>query len=195
MCTATVSAQQLRRNDWAIASGEFRLTSSRFASLQEDSIPATSKWNEKWNMEHSPLKATVLAATLPGAGQIYNKKYWKLPILYGGLGTCVYFIADNTKEYRKWRDSFIAANDGNDDTVPEMSPLQYNLDANQETWRKYTEISYMALMGVYVLQIIDANVDAHLFYFDVSPDVGLHIHPSLINTGQWKAGLGISLRL
>jgi hypothetical protein len=160
----------------------------------QDSLPLTA-WQKKWRMDHSPLKATLMAAALPGAGQIYNKKYWKLPILYAGMGTCVGFIVHNTREYRVLRDSFIAANDGDPNTIPELDPQRYNLDVEQDRFRRYTELSYMALLGVYILQIIDANVDAHLFYFDVSPDLSLEFHPTLLNTGRVHPGLGISLRL
>lgn len=172
-----------------------RLTSyNTYHALSEDSVPLTP-WQKKWRMEHSPLKATLLAAALPGAGQIYNKKYWKLPILYAGMGTCVGFIVHNTKEYRVLRDSYIAANDGDPNTTPELDPQRYNLDTEQDRFRRYTEISYMALLGVYILQIIDANVDAHLYHFDVSPDLSLEFHPTLLNTGRVQPGLGISLRL
>jgi hypothetical protein len=165
------------------------------SAAASDTTGKQSNWSRKWNMEHSPLKATVMAAVLPGAGQVYNRKYWKLPILYAGMGTCVYFIADNTREYRKWRDSYIAANDGDPATVPAYDPAKYRLDYAQDLYRRWTELSYMALLGVYILQVIDANVDAHLFYFDVSPDLSLQIHPSLLNTGRAYPGIGISLRM
>lgn len=172
-----------------------RLTSyNAYHALSEDSVPLTP-WQKKWRMEHSPLKATLLAAALPGAGQIYNKKYWKLPILYAGMGTCVGFIVDNTREYRVLRDSYIAVADGDPNTVPEYSGSASDLDTEQDRFRRYTEISYMALLGVYILQIIDANVDAHLYHFDVSPDLSLEFHPALLNTGRVQPGLGISLRL
>ena len=173
------------------------LQSADYTTLRlaaQDSVPLTA-WQKKWRMDHSPLKATLLAAALPGAGQIYNKNYWKLPILYAGMGTCVGFIVHNTREYRLLRDSYIAAADGDPNTVPEFNASASVLDTEQDRFRRYMEISYMALLGVYVLQIIDANVDAHLYYFDVSPDLSLEFHPTLLNTGRVQPGLGISLRL
>ncbi|MCC6599552.1 MAG: hypothetical protein IT223_02645 [Crocinitomicaceae bacterium] len=133
----------------------------------------------------------MLAAALPGAGQIYNKKYWKLPILYAGFGVCTYFIADNTKNYHEWKNAYVASADGNPTTVPSIDPLKYNLNKGQELYHRWLDISYMCLAGVYILQIIDANVDAHLFYYDVSRNLSMNIHPSLISTGQISAGIGI----
>lgn len=146
---------------------------------------------KKWNMTHSPLKATVFAAALPGAGQVYNHKYWKLPILYAGIGTCVYFIVDNTKIYRAYRDAYVASADGDPNTVPAIDLTSYNLDATQEIYHKYMDISYMSLVGVYVLQIIDANVDAHLFYYDVTPNLGLSVLPTAVSTGHITPGISI----
>lgn len=163
-------------------------------SATTDSLPP-GKWRTKWNMPHSPLKATIYSAVLPGAGQVYNKKYWKLPIVYGGLGACTYFIIDNTREYRKWRDSYIAAFDGNPNTVPQYDPTQYRLEYAQDLYRRWTELSYMAFIAVYLIQVVDANVDAHLFYFDVSRDLSMRVHPTLLNTGRVLPGLGVSLHL
>jgi hypothetical protein len=154
------------------------------------------RMKKKWAMEHSPLKATVYSALLPGVGQMYNKKYWKAPIVWAGLGTCVYFIVDNTRNYRLYRDAFIAQEDDDPSTVPQISldPGQtIDLDEAQDTYKRWLDISYMALAGVYVLQLIDANVDAHLFYFDVSPDLSLHILPSFFLAERTTQGLTLSL--
>jgi len=187
----TVLFAQLRRTtigEWTFPE------SSTTTSFGGDTLPK-SNWSKKWSMPHSPLRATVYSAVLPGAGQIYNKKYWKLPILYAGLGTCTYFIIDNTREYRKWRDSYIAAFDGNPNTVPQYDPSEYRLEYAQDLYRRWTELSYIAFIAVYLIQVVDANVDAHLFYFDVSRDLGMHIHPTLLNTGRVMPGIGLSIRM
>lgn len=151
------------------------------------------KMSLKWNMEHSPLKATLLSAALPGAGQYYNKKYWKMPIVYAGLGTCIYFIQFNNSKYNYYKGAYILQNDGDASTNPSAEFDNIDLDAAQEYYHKMRDISYMSLVGVYVLQIIDANVDAHLFHFDVSPDLSLNIHPNVIMTNQPIQGLTIGL--
>ncbi|MFN8777132.1 MAG: DUF5683 domain-containing protein [Flavobacteriales bacterium] len=167
---------------------------TKVAPVHADSLPQ-SRFRQKWNMEHSPLRATVYAAVLPGAGQIYNRKYWKLPILYAGMGICVGFIIDNTRQYRTLRDSYIAVADGDPSTKPPLEGTASSLDSEQERFRRYTELSYMALIGVYMLQIIDANVDGHLHYFDVGPNLSLNVHPTLLNTGRVQPALGFTLRL
>jgi hypothetical protein len=143
-------------------------------------VSDSSKFQLKWNQSHSPLKATIYSAVLPGSGQVYNHKYWKAPIVYAGLGTCIYFISDNTKNYRYWKNAYIAFNDVDPLTNPTgeaegLSSTQ--LDLNQQYYKKLVDISYMSFLGVYALQIIDANVDAHLFSFDVSPNLSLRYTP------------------
>ena len=143
-------------------------------------VSDSSNFQLKWNQPHSPLKATIYSAVLPGSGQIYNRKYWKAPIVYAGLGACVYFISDNTNNYRFWKNAYIAYNDIDPLTNPNgeaegLSNAQ--LDANQLYYKKLVDISYMSFLGVYALQIIDANVDAHLFSFDVSPNLSLNYTP------------------
>ena len=120
-------------------------------------------------------KAAMLSAIVPGLGQVYNRKYWKMPIVYGGLGTCVYFIARNTKEYRYYKNEYIKAADTDPNTVSEYSASQ--LQPVMETYRRWMDISYFSLIGVYALQALDANVDAHLFKFDISKDLSFYWTP------------------
>jgi hypothetical protein len=163
-------------------------------STNVKSLTTESKWKAKWNMQpHSPLKATVFSAVIPGAGQLYNKKWWKTIIVYGGIGTCVYFIRDNDKNYLTYRRAYIAAIDGDPNTIPQIEGNASFYNDVQEQYRRWRDISWMALAGVYILQIIDANVDGHLFYYDISPDIHLSIHPSIIPTARGNAGIGLLL--
>ena len=165
------------------------IDSTNVKTLQTD-----SKWKTKWNMQpHSPLKATVFSAVIPGAGQLYNKKWWKTIIVYGGIGTCVYFIRDNDKNYLTYRRAYIAAIDGDPNTIPQIEGNASFYEDVQEQYRRWRDISWMALAGVYILQIIDANVDGHLFYYDISPDINLSVHPSVIPTARGNAGIGLLL--
>lgn len=155
----------------------------------------------KWNMQpHSPLKATIYTMALPGAGQIYNghkkegsfvRKYWKVPIVYAGIGTCIGFIVFNTEQYNVFKKEYIASVTGGERTMGGTPDQLFQI---QEQYHRWMDVSYMALLGVYVLQIIDANVDAHLFYYDVSRDLGLYVHPSVVNTGYVSPALGMTLR-
>lgn len=158
------------------------------------SLPKSSGFKAKWNLEpHSPLKATVYSAVLPGAGQIYNKKWWKSIIVYAGLGTCVYFIQDNNQNYKLYRKAYIATIDNNPATNPEIEGNSAFFNEWQEQYRRWRDVSYMALIGVYILQIIDANVDGHLFYYDISPEISLSIHPSFQVSDRVNGGIGLML--
>jgi Family of unknown function (DUF5683) len=144
-------------------------------NLDENAKDSLSSWQSKWNQPHSALKATVLALTLPGAGQAYNHKYWKMPIVYAGMGTCVYFIARNTKYYRHYKAEYIKAADNDPNTITEYSAAQ--IQPVMETYHRWMDISYFSLIGVYALQALDANVDAHLFKFDISKDLSFYWTP------------------
>lgn len=139
-----------------------------------------------------PKRATLMAAVLPGSGQIYNKKYWKAPIVWGGIGLCVYFIQDNTKNFNTFSKAYIAEVDGDPNTV---NTTEYNgaqLDQLQETYRRWRDLSYVSLAAVYLLQMLDANVDAHLFYFDVNEDLSMQVTPWLNPNFERSAGLSLN---
>ena len=150
-----------------------------------------------WRHRHSPPKATILSAVLPGAGQIYNRKYWKAPIVWAGLGTCIYFIQDNNSQYQRYKDAYLAVVDGDPDTIDEFggrySPQQL-LDVT-DTYRRWRDLSYIFLGLSYMLNVIDANVDAHFVRFDVGPDLSLSMGPSLYVAAHGGAGLSIGLAL
>ncbi len=128
--------------------------------------------------EHSPKKATYLAI-IPGAGQIYNKKYWKLPIIYAAFGTVAYFEVINRKEYIKYKEAYKCKVDLGDACENELAK-KYSAD-DLKYIRNYYRRNYqlMFIIGgaVYILQMIDAVVDAHLYYWDVSKDISLRVDP------------------
>lgn len=122
---------------------------------------------------HSPRKASIMSAVVPGLGQIYNKKYWKLPIIYGGIGTGVYFISTNLRNYNSLVAAYVDSSKINSDF---SDPI---LRSEIETSRRFTEISVIFTSLIYVLNIVDASVDAHLFYFNVDDDLTLHFEPKI----------------
>jgi hypothetical protein len=127
------------------------------------------KFSSRWNMQpHSPLKATCYSALLPGLGQGYNKKYWKIPIVYAAMGTAVGFIIVNNNNYQYYKRQYIASADGDPSTIPAIEAS--NLFEIQEQYHRWRDVSYMFLGAAYVLQLIDANVDGHFFYYDISKD-------------------------
>lgn len=125
-----------------------------------------------------PARATLYSALLPGLGQIYNKDYWKIPIIYGGLATCGYFWNYNQMQYKRYKNMYNRAT---------MSPPQYdgwmtadNIKWYRDTFRRYRDYSIIATALVYVLNVVDANVFAHFQDFDISDDLALHLEPSVV---------------
>ncbi len=149
--------------------------------------------------KHSPKKATIYSMVLPGLGQAYNKKYWKIPIIYAGFGTLIYFINQNSNEYNKFKEAYKYVYDK--DTVPTNNNYvtRYNLDelkTGKNYYRRNLEISYILTGALYILNIIDASVDANLFDYDISNDLSLKLEPFINNRYYFsKTTSGIKLTL
>lgn len=149
--------------------------------------------------KHNPRTAAWMSAALPGLGQIYNKKYWKLPIVYVGLGVCGYFAWTNTVEYRKYKETY-RYRVGVDSLATDWFPNETDNTVLEmkEYHHKNIEISYIAAGVIYLLNIVDATVDAHLYDFDVNDNLSLRIepvmNPSLAAYGP-GSGTGIKLSL
>lgn len=137
---------------------------------------------EKETEEHSPLKATMLSVALPGLGQAYNGRYWKIPVIYAGFTGVWYAVNLNNNFYQRYRRSYFASVDGNPNTVSEfpefITPEQLRRGMN--AFRRFLEISYITGAALYVLNVLDATVDAHLLDFDVSEELGMNLQPTLI---------------
>ena len=163
------------------------------------------------NMEikpkHSPHKASIYSAVLPGLGQAYNKKYWKIPIVYAGFGTITYFVVTNRKEYLLAKEAFLYTTNGEvyeTDNKYVGKYTEQDLTQIRDYYRRNTELSWIVMSLWYVLNIVDATVDAHFFDYDISDNLSLHLQPSYIqpqNLYQSKAtygngysGLSLSLR-
>lgn len=178
-----------------------------FVKAQDTLIPLINKdtkdtvlisENDTLKVKHSPKKAAIMSAALPGLGQIYNHKYWKLPIIYGGLGTLGYFISYNSGQYTFYKKVYLAKIDDDPNTIdkyPQVSPDGLLQLLNQH--RRTRDILIAGAILVYALNIIDASVDAHLFEFDVSDDLSLRFEPfvaSDVLTGSAYKSFGIKLR-
>lgn len=123
------------------------------------------------NRTHSPKKATIMAIALPGSGQIYNQKYWKVPIVYAGLGASVWAIGHFRSEMRVLNDS-ISSIFGAGKTPSAQ------LIADRDQQRSRRDIAILCLAGVYIFQVIDATVDAHFFKFNINENIGLRVSPT-----------------
>lgn len=142
-----------------------------------------------------PIRATWLALVIPGAGQFYNRKYWKLPIIYGGFLGCVYALSWNTQMYSDYAQAYLDITDSDPETksYEKMLPPRYSIvgqegrfqaifKSKKDTFRRYRDLSIFAFGGVYLLSVIDAYVDAELSTFDISRDLSLHLQPTFIET-------------
>jgi len=141
-------------------------------------------------------KATIMSACLPGLGQIYNHKYWKAPVIYAALGGLGYWGVTNQKKYRYYSDNLRYAND---DDLNTTNATLYNNDqliAQKRYYRKFRDMSIMLGALVYAINIIDANVDAHLRTFDVSDDLSLQLKPysNFDYNNKLQAGLTLKLK-
>ena len=140
----------------------------------------------------APARAAFYSAIVPGLGQVYNKKYWKLPIVYGGMGTSIYFYTWNDKLYREYRNAYKDVLAGK----PLTGKLA-NLDADrliraQKFQRRNRDLSMFVTIGIYILNIVDANVDAHLKQFNVNEN--LTLVPSVQqNQLDYKYNMGLTL--
>jgi hypothetical protein len=146
----------------------------------------------------APAKAAFYSAVLPGLGQAYNKKYWKIPIIYAGIGAGIYFYSTNNKEYNRFRDAYkrrLAGFTDDEFWGEEDTPIVSDerlIDAQKAT-QKDKNLSVVVTVAFYLLNIIDANVDAHLRQFNVSDDLSLK--PNFeINPFDSKANYTLTLK-
>nr|WP_286490749.1 DUF5683 domain-containing protein [Bacteroides intestinalis] len=148
----------------------------------------------------NPTKATWLALVIPGGGQIYNRKYWKLPIIYGGFAGCAYALTWNNKMYKDYMQAYKDAALGNweANSIHDLLPPGYldrtpktqiteTLRKRKDTYRRYRDLSIFAFIGVYLISVIDAYVDAELSNFDITPDLSMRVEPAVI-TSQYSIG-------
>lgn len=139
----------------------------------------------------SPSRAAFYSAIVPGLGQAYNKKYWKVPLVYGAMGTSLYFYFDNNKKYNQYRDAYKRRLAGfNDDEFQYLDDAR--LISAQRFYQRNRDLSLLITAAFYILNIVDANVDAHLMQFNVSDDLTVvpDVYPNEINQ---KPNVGLTL--
>jgi len=145
----------------------------------------------------APSKAAFYSAVLPGLGQVYNKKYWKVPLVYAALGTGVYFYVDNNNGYNRYRTAFKLRESGRQDEFTTDEGIELVSDAGlkraQEVFKKNRDLSLFITIGMYILNIVEANVDAHLP--DKALDTNISFNPTLFTeplTNQTMIGATIN---
>ena len=144
-----------------------------------------------------PKRALWLSLIIPGAGQIYNRKYWKLPIIYGGFLGCTYALLWNQQMYKDYSQAYIDIMDDNPNTASymKMLPMGYDITGREEQfktvfkhkkdyYRRYRDLSIFAFFGVYLISVVDAYVDAQLSSFDISKDLSMRFRPTIIEQNR-----------
>ncbi len=171
----------------------FFLFGNQFAFSQK--IEAVIKKSDTLDIKEidplRPTKASFYSALLPGLGQAYNKKYWKIPIVYGAIGTSFYFYINNNEKYHSYRDAYKRRLQGfNDDQYQYLDDSR--LIQAQRFYQRNRDLSLLVTVAFYVLNIVDANIDAHLAQFNVNDKLSFQpeFYPNEIN---YKLNMGISL--
>ena len=172
---------------------------------KNDSIQKAMAAETKPRFIPNSNRAIWLALVIPGGGQIYNRKYWKLPIFYGGFAGCAYALTWNGKMYKDYSAAYKDAVNENwtSSSITDLLPPNHNYSNSQlteilrkrkDTFRRYRDLSIFAFIGVYLLSVVDAYVDAELSNFDITPDLSMKVEPAIINsqmTGSSKRNVGV----
>jgi len=167
-------------------------TSSVVTNKELQKAKAKRDWNT-WKPD--PQRALWLALVLPGAGQIYNRKYWKLPIIYGGFMGCIYALLWNDMMYKDYSQAYLDISDSDPGTASYNKFLHLGRTINnaadekryrelfksrKDKYRRWRDMSFFVMIGVYALSVIDAYVDAELSVFDISKDLSLRVEPAVM---------------
>lgn len=145
-------------------------------------------------------KTTTWAAALPGSGQIINRKIWKAPIVWGSLGASAYYIVENTNQMHSFKEAWQLETDDDPLTVSDLTDEEGNLysvdqlEAATFLYRRNRDLSYLSFFTFYLLQIVDANVDAHLKFFDADEDLSLRLLPPTPGS-TWQLGITCKIGL
>ncbi len=203
----TINADSLMKAMGAIATEKISFDAIKQQTEAQDSTTtATDSITDKhkkrdWNTwKPEPKRALWLALVLPGAGQIYNRKYWKLPIIYGGMVGCAYAMRWNNQMYHDYSQAYIDIMDDDPNTHSydqflhlgkkidntNMARYQELFRKRKDRYRRWRDLSFFSLVAVYALSVIDAYVDASLSEFDISKDLSLHVAPAVINDKQHR---------
>ena len=172
---------------------------------EQDKIDQFQRHASEWEPE--PRLAVWFSLLFPGGGQIYNRKLWKLPIVYGGYVGCIYALTWNQSTYMDYQNAYvdIMDDDPNTKSYEDFLPPHYEIDTNMEDWlkdvfkqrknkyRRYRDLSIFAFAGMYIVAAIDAYVDAELSHFDISPDLSMRLEPNIMIDHRGAPTAGFSL--
>ena len=223
MLVASINCQA-QKEDLAvmdsIAQADSRILFGDSVATASDTTSIVVKKKEKkpardWaTWKPNPQRALWLALVLPGAGQIYNRKFWKLPIIYGGFIGCIYALTWNNMMYKDYSQAYLDIMDDDPNTASYNKFLHLGVEiteANEERYkelfrsrkdkyRRWRDMSFFIMVGIYAVSVIDAYVDAELSVFDISHDLSLKVQPTVISTSLsnnpiYASSLGVNCQL
>ena len=202
-------------NQQAKAQDRFENDSLNVTKFDSLSVVVDTTFNKKkkkteqdWSTwRPDPKRALWLALVIPGGGQIYNRKYWKLPLVYGGFIGCMYAMNWNNMMYKDYSQAYLDLMDNDPSTQSYNQFLHLGMKITTESdkkrfqdifkkrrdkYRRWRDLSFFVMLGVYALSVIDAYVDAELSVFDISDDLSLKVEPAILNNGSSRNPLDAS---
>ena len=213
--TFVISSDSVLLQDLAPADTIVSAADTIQPSLAAFQPPVSTKQKRDWSTwTPDPQRALWLALVIPGGGQIYNRKYWKLPIVYGGFLGCFYALTWNNMMYKDYSQAYLDIMDDDPTTASYEKFLHLGRqidDSNRERYktifksrkdkyRRWRDMSLFVMVGIYALAVVDAYVDAELSVFDISKDLSLKVQPAVINNPVienplYASSLGINCKL
>ena len=177
----------------------------KWRDIEREKLEQIERNATSWEPE--PRLAVWFSLLFPGGGQIYNRKYWKLPVVYGGYVGCIYALTWNQSTYMDYQNAYvdIMDDDPNTKSYEDFLPPHYEIDTSMEDWlkdvfkqrknkyRRYRDLSIFAFAGMYLVAAIDAYVDAELSHFDISPDLSMRVEPNIMIDHKGTPAAGFSL--
>jgi hypothetical protein len=191
------------------------LTEGTSIVLNDLASEVSKKTRRDWSTwKPNPQRALWLALVIPGGGQIYNRKYWKLPIVYGGFVGCIYALNWNNNMYKDYAQAYLDIMDDDPNTasynkflhlgrqITPQNEERYKqiFKSRKDKYRRWRDLSFFVMLGIYAISVIDAYVDAELSDFDISKDLSLKVRPAVMNNKQssnplYATSLGVNCSL
>jgi len=190
----------------AVSTEDNSMTSSKYTqtdlSFFSDSTETVKVYPlDTMYVSHSPAKAAIMSAVIPGLGQVYNRKYWKVPIVYLAIGISVERFIKFQNTYNKYRRAYIDIKDNDPYTnfhltlgLPQSQTLEQGITKAKEQFRTWRDYAILAVVVTYALNILDANVDAHLMGFSLDDNISLNIRPTFFENDMNYKKIGLTLR-
>ena len=193
----TAGSQQAKAQDRYDNDSLNAIKTDSLSVVVDTTFSKKKKTEQDWSTwRPDPKRALWLALVIPGGGQIYNRKYWKLPLVYGGFIGCMYAMSWNNTMYKDYSQAYIDLMDNDPSTQSYNQFLHLGMKITTEAdkkryqdifrkrkdkYRRWRDLSFFVMLGVYALSVIDAYVDAELSVFDISDDLSLKVEPTIIN--------------